>query len=150
MNHSDITTRIVPLIVSSRDAWNCSKKDGWMLKVGYVNDELGKAREALFYDEVYFPKMRRLLAWVRAFDILPDADWQLVEVGCNQSFKMLYPNNTECQEWLDEVFGPYFDQLSQNEHWYWEQLKEPDIWEFCQKPGFVTEQLSLFSMMEQL
>ena len=78
-----------------------------MLKVGYVNDELHKAREALFYDEVYFPRMRRLLAWVRAFDILPDADWQMVEVGYFQPLSMLYPNNIECQEWIDEAFGPY-------------------------------------------
>lgn len=141
--HSAITLRIVPHIVASKEAWERTKKDGWRLKIGKVNDELQKAREALFYDEVYFPKMKRILQWMRALDVMPDADWQWLDMGYNKDIGMWYPNDIECQEWLDLTLQDYFTELYSNDDWFFEDLKAEEIWEFCKKPEFVQENAPL-------
>lgn len=141
--HAAVTLRVLPLIVAHRDSWTNTKKDGWQLRMNYVNGELHKAREALWYDEVYFPKMRRMMKMMRAMNVLP-TDWDRVDVGYNTEMTMLYPNDTICQEWLDDVFEEYWLRWWQNNDWFYEELKEADIWTFCQRPDFTISNMEMF------
>lgn len=133
--HSKITLHLTPLIVADRQAWE-HKTGGWRLKLGHVNHELQDGREMLFMNEVYFPKMKRILTWMRLFDVMPDADWQYLD-----SLGMIYPNDLECQEWLDAAMNDYWQELYSNDDWYYEEFKrEEEVWEFCSKPEFVTQE----------
>lgn len=147
--HTAITLRIVPHIVASREAWEHTHKDGWRLKIGYVNAELQKAREALFHDEVYFPKMLRLMSFFKGMGILPNADWQWLTLGYNVEYEMWYPNDIESQEEVDYLLQDYFTELYLNEEWGFEQVKEEEIWAFCSKPEFVLATASMPMAIEK-
>jgi len=84
------------------------------LKMRYVNEQLQMAKEALFYDEAYFPYLARLTKKAKAWGIF-ETEWQTTEMGYHREITIDYPIEDDAQiligdhmQWTLEVvwYGP--------------------------------------------
>ncbi len=118
------TARVVTEILRNPEAWD--KKAG-APRVKWINDQLHVARELLFYDEIYFPYMRRFMIRAMARGIFKPEEVQTITVGYNLEFEILYPIDADCQETLGYLFQRALGKVWDGEDWCFEEITATEI-----------------------
>ncbi len=81
---------ILKEILKSPECYDRSRKNRGRLKLEFVNEQLQMAKEIFFYDEVYFPYLKRMMKKAKAWGIFK-TDWQTMSVGYEKLIVIDYP-----------------------------------------------------------
>jgi len=136
------TIRILQAMLPDVSMWD--KKTG-KPKTKIINEQLHLARKTLFYDEVYYPHVKRFMDRAVRMGIFKKKEVSTFTLGYNVEFDCLYPDDLYCQERLAELFqnalfyswsgfdyrcqwnGKSWDRVNSSSNWCYEDVDEEDI-----------------------
>ncbi len=105
-------------ILKSPECYGRSRKNKGQLKLNYVNEQLQLAKEVIFYDEVYFPYMQRLMRKVKAWGIIK-TDWQTMSVGYDKCIVIDCPVELYFQDMISEDVYYILEKVWCGVEWSW-------------------------------
>lgn len=126
-----INKNILVELLKDVEFWEAIKEEkmivGYKLKLNHVYRQLRLAREALFYDDVYFPRTQRIMRLIKFMNIVPEnVGWQEMEVGMNVNYTIWYPCEIEWQEFISDRFHSYFENFWYGD-WSYEEPTEEEL-----------------------
>lgn len=110
-----ITKEIYSLFLKYPAYWD---KETGLLQVGKIRHDYTLMREHRWLEEIWYPKTRAFNWWVKAMDFLP-TEWQQHEWDPGKYW--WYPVELECQEWLEEMYEDYFNDIWYGLEWGYEE-----------------------------
>lgn len=106
-------------ILKDHKCYSTKKAEKGKIDLGYVIDQMYLAKEAIFYDEVFFPYMARFFKKVENWGIFPDAEWGDGELGYYLEIPCRYPCNTIIQDEIAWRIEQRMQPLWYGLEWSW-------------------------------
>jgi len=113
------TKKLLQMILNKKEAW---KKSG-EINTSFVEDMLYNFQTYAFYDEWYYKKAERFCRFVKALDILPNAEWEIKTFGFEKEQSVWWAYGGRCE--LDEMFEYVFQEEA--EKVWGEYLEIPSV-----------------------
>jgi hypothetical protein len=124
-----LTEQIVKQILTSEKAWDKKTRE---LIYEYVITEYHKARERMWLDQVYFPRLERAVKLAEAWKIYPEDHYEDFQVEPGRTIRSL--SCEECLLDLQDRLETYFERLWWSDTWAFENPSYTDILALNVKP----------------
>lgn len=132
------TKRVMTGLLQKEEYWDNKTRELYYAK---LLEDYRHAREALFYDEIFFPRMMRAMRLIRSMGIVPDWAWDdEATVGYFVEITgpwVIDPAWTDCiqSQFCGEIFftrtgktrATYFSRWWQDEDWAYEEPTLDDL-----------------------
>lgn len=112
------TKEILEFLLNQRGAWD--KKGN--LDYAQVIRDLYQAFEITFYDEYYWPKVKRFCHWLKVFRVFLDAEWDRISFGYMAEIESDWAYNVDIPEIFECVF--YDDVQVTWDEWFETPMEE--------------------------
>lgn len=110
----DQTKQILEFLLNQPGAWDKKGK----LDHSQVIRDLAQAFEITFYDEYYWPKVKRFCHWLKVFGVFPDAEWDRISFGYMAEIESDWAYNVDIPEIFECVFYDEVQVVWQEWHEY--------------------------------
>jgi hypothetical protein len=129
-----LTVEILTPLLQDEDAWD---KKTRQLRIAWVRDEYTKAREALWMDAVYFPRVYRLFSLLRSWGVFPENAFTWEAFGFVQELQGWWLSDPCLSDVVLERFEDYFQGWWWQEEWEYEGFTVADVLALGVRPHLV-------------
>lgn len=147
---NNITIELASEILKSKDAWEpvrtSGKVAGYKPKLKYIHEQIRIGREAIFYDQVYYPHLARLMEKVKHWNIFPSiSKWVNSEFGYEAITFVWWP--VDLHEEMADIIGDrmqyYLEPVWNGEEWGYYEPDEQELLSLGVIPDEIAVQPSL-------